>query len=89
MLSQENRVHSRQQIAVSRCLYNIAPSADAKSFLHYVGRSLLSRKDYLGFRSNAADLSSGFDSVQRWESDVQENQIRLQFFRKPNRFWSV
>src|SRR5206468_1381926 len=35
------------------------------------------------------NLSSGFDSIQTREADVQQNQIRLQFHAPLNRFQSV
>ena len=84
-LSQQACFHSSEQLASGLCLDNVAPCAEAKGFLHHLSRRFLSQEDDFRFREKFANLSSGFDSVQTWESDVQQNQIRLQFLDLPQR----
>lgn len=87
--AQENCFHGSEQLASGFCFDNVAPCAQAKGFLHHLSRRFLSQEEDFRFRTTFANFSSGFDSVQTGESDVQQNQIRLQFHRLLNRFPSV
>jgi hypothetical protein len=46
----------------------------------------LTHKEDSGLRGELADSSSGFDSAERWQPDIQQNQVRLKFFGFLNRF---
>src|SRR6266480_369566 len=80
-LSQQACFHSSEQLASGLCLDNVAPCAEAKGFLHHLSRRFLSQEDDFRFREKFANLSSGFDSVQTWESAVQQIQPWLPLFR--------
>ncbi len=58
----------------------------AKGLLHHIQRRLQTQEDYFGFRNKMANLSSGVNSIQSGESDVEDDQIRFQFFASPDRF---
>ena len=68
---------------------NVAPCSHAESVLHYLGRKLLTQKKYFGVGCQLADSSSGFDSIKFGKTDVEQNQVRLQFFCFVNRLQSV
>ena len=85
----KNRLDSSEQVGCSLCLRNVAPCSQAKGCLHQLWGRFLRHEDYLGFRCEFANLSSGFDSIQRWESDIEENQVRLQFFSFLNCFLPI
>ena len=84
-----DRLHSGQQFASSMFFNYVAQRPYAEGFLHNIGRELLTQEKYLGFGGEFADSLGRFDSIQRWQPDIQENQVGLQFFRFANRFYSV
>lgn len=49
----------------------------------------MGQEDDLRFRDKLANLALRFDSIHPWESNVQQNQIRFQFFGLANRFQSI
>ncbi len=49
--------------------------------MHHVWRRLLAHEDYFGLRDKFVNLSSALDSIQRGESDVEENQIGVECLR--------
>ena len=51
-----------------------------EDYLHDVRRAFLAHKEYFGSRGNFAYSSTGFDAVQCGQSDIQQNQIWVQFF---------
>jgi hypothetical protein len=75
-----DRLNRGQQVDSGASFHHIAYRPKAKSFFHDFGRGFLAYKNYLGFGGDLADSPSGFDSVQAWKSDVEHNQLRLQFF---------
>jgi len=52
---------------------DVAICARAKGFLYHIDRRCLVYKKYRGFGRELSDVSSGFDSVQRWKPDVERN----------------
>jgi len=52
-------------------LMNVA-RCQVESFLYYVGRTVLTQKQDLGSRRDFLNLSSGFDSVESGQSNVQQ-----------------
>jgi transposase len=56
------------------------------NILRHIGRRFLTHEEYFGFGGEPSDSSSGFDSVQTWESNIQQNQVGLQFFGFLNGF---
>ena len=57
--------------------------------MHYIGGRFLTHENYFGLRYKVPDSSSGFDSIQCWKSDVEQNEIRFQLSRFLNRFQSI
>jgi hypothetical protein len=47
---------------------------------------VLTHKEYEGLRGELADSSSRFDSAERWQPDIQQNQVRLKFLGFLNGF---
>ncbi len=70
-------------------LHNVGARSQTKGFLHYVRGRFLTHEDYFRFWGEFANLSSGLDTVQCVESDVEENQIRFKLYRLLNRFLAV
>lgn len=52
-------------------------------------RTFFSHEDDFRFRDKFANLFGHVDSIHTWKSDVQQNQIRLEFFGLPDRFKSI
>jgi len=77
-LSRDDGFHSGQEVAFCASFPNVAPQTE--SFLYDLSRRFLSYEDYFGFRIKFAKLSSGLDPIHFRESDVQQNQVRFQFF---------
>ncbi len=88
-LSRNDCFYSSEQLGSGPCFHNVAPRAYAQSFLHHFARRFLAQEDYSGRRDKFANLSSDLEAIQDWESDVQQNQIWLQFHRFLNRCQSV
>jgi hypothetical protein len=59
---------------------------EAEGFSHRIGRSFLAHEEYFGFGGELADSSSRFDSIQRGQPDVEQNQVWVKFFGFLNRF---
>jgi len=87
--AREDCFHRSAQLASGLYFDNVALYAQAKGFLDHLSRRFLSQEEDFRFQTTFANFSGGFDSVQTWESDVQQNQIRLQLHRLLNRFPSV
>jgi len=85
LFSLNNRFHSGQQL-FSRIRFNdVAQCTQGESFLYQIGRRFLAHEEYFAFGREFADSSSGFDSVHRGKTDVEQNQVRLQFVRSLKR----
>ena len=65
---------------------HISYSARAQSFLYDVERIVLAYEDDFGARGEIPDAPGGLDSIQLWETEVQQNQVWFQFFGFLNRF---
>jgi len=86
LLALNHRFHSGYQLTSRMCFNNVASCAQAESFSHHIGRRFLTQEYYVGFRGQLANSPSGFDSVQFWQTDIEQYQIRSQFFSLSNRF---
>jgi len=57
--------------------------------LRYIGRGFLSKKYYFRPPTDLADPSCGFNAINLGKSDVEQNQVGLQFLSLLNRCESV
>jgi len=73
----KNGVHSGQELLSSAYLRNVGHRTDPESFLHKMGSRFLGNKHNFGCGTVCTDLSSRFDSIQRWQPDVEEDQVGL------------
>jgi hypothetical protein len=89
LLATKNGADGGQQFASGLRLDDIGKCAQAESFLHHSGRRLLAQERYFGVGGELAYLPSGFESIELWKTDVEHNQIRLQFFSFLNRFQTI
>jgi len=89
LTSRKDCSHSSDKVGPCLVFYNVALRAQAKGHLHHIWSRFLSQEDDFRVRDKGTDLSSCFDSVQTWEANVQQNQIRSQLYRLLNRFQSV
>jgi hypothetical protein len=89
LLPRHNRFHGGNQFVAGIRLQNVTMSARGESRLRYLGIEHLTHEEYFGIGSDLANVSSGSNSIQLGESDVQQNQIRLQIVRFQNRFNTV
>lgn len=64
------------------------PRPGACSLLHHLKRLLLTYKDYL-HSGKLANSSCDVDSIQIWEPNIQQYQIRLKSLGRVNRIESV
>jgi hypothetical protein len=87
--ARKNGINGRQQISLDLCLMNVALAAQAKSLLDDVGGRFLAHKQKSCVGSKPAYPPGGFQSVQPWQADIQQNQVRLQRFRLLNGLQSV
>jgi len=69
--------HSREQVAASARLNNVAQCPQAERLLHYILGGFLGQKNYFGAWNDLADLPASLNSIQSGETDVEQNQIRL------------
>jgi hypothetical protein len=75
----KDRFQRRQQLSAGIHLEHVAHSAQVKRLLRYFEGGILTYEKYSARGKEFADASTGFDSVQTGEGDVQQNQVRLQF----------
>ncbi len=75
----EDRFHGSKQVGFGHCFDNVASTPKLRA----------SCITSFGVGDKLVDPSSGFDPMSLWQSDVQRNQILLQFLRFPNRFQSI
>jgi hypothetical protein len=85
----KNGVYSGQQLASRICLDHVAACPQAEGFLYHIGGTFLANEEYFRGGAERAYSPGGFDSIQLRKSDVQQNQVRLQFLCLLNRFESV
>lgn len=57
--------------------------------LHDFDGTVLTDEKYFGIRREFANLPACFHSIQDGETDVEENQIRLELLRQLDRFQAV
>lgn len=76
-LQREDVVYGRQEIARID-LNDVALCAGSQSFLDNLRRGILAHKEYFGARGQASKPSSRLDSIERRQSDVKQDQVRMQ-----------
>ena len=80
-IAQNDRLYCRKQFVFGTRFHDIPQRAQTESFFHHIGGGFLSHKDYFGFRRESANFPGGLESIQTGEPDVQQDQVRMQFFR--------
>jgi hypothetical protein len=48
--------------------------------LHYILGGFLGQKNYFGVWNELPDFPARFNSIQARETDIEQNQIRVEFF---------
>src|SRR5215467_3232784 len=89
LLATQHGVHSRQQLRSCIDLDDIARCARTHGFLHDIRGGFLAYKQNDGAGRDLTYFAGGLYAIQPWKSDIQQNQIRLQFFRPLNRFQAI
>ena len=84
-LALENRVDSHGKLEGIR-FQQVAVCPYTESFLHHFSRGFAADKENPGIRGNFANSSSGLNPIQRRQTDVQQNQVRLQLLTSLDRF---
>jgi hypothetical protein len=74
-----DRFHGGQQVGGESGFKNVAGGSQAESFLHYQRRRFLAHEENPGVGGEFANETSGVESIHSGESDVEENQVRVQF----------
>ena len=87
-LAVQNRSHSRQQFTSIR-LDDIGICTCAQGLFGNLSGAVLAYEDDFGRGGNFPDSASGFDPIQRRQSDVEQDQVWLQFFCFSNRLQPV
>jgi hypothetical protein len=65
---------------------NVTQSAGCQCGPHDVWIIVLTQENYFRTWGESPDSPGSFDSIQFWETEVQHNQVRLQFFGLLNGF---
>jgi hypothetical protein len=81
-----NRLYSRQELSPRIRLDYATSRTGAKGLLCDIRVTVLGQEENFRVGSKIADLPGGFDPIQAWKADVQQNYVRLQFLRFLNRF---
>src|SRR6476646_9373637 len=80
LLTLKNGFHRRQKFASGIRLDDIAAGARAQGIFCDVARTVFAHEEDFGFGGNFSDSPGNFNSIYCWKSDVEQNQIWLQFF---------
>jgi hypothetical protein len=64
----------------------VAACARTQGFSRNVSGTVFANEEYFGSRGNFSDSASGFNPVQNWKPDVEQDQVWLQFLRLFNGF---
>ena len=68
---------------------NATLSPRAQSDLHHILGIVRAQEDDPGVGRELSYPPGGFDSIQSWETDVQQDQVRPEFFGLLNGFQSI
>ena len=82
----QNSFQGRQQFPVRIYLENISPRTVGKGCSCHVCIVVLRNEEYFGIRLNFGYSMGGFDSIQGWKPDIEQNQVWFQFFGFLNGF---
>ena len=80
----EDGVDRRQQVGPGRYLVNVAVGAQTERLSDDIRRGLLAHEEQSRAGGEPADLFRDLESIQLRQIDVEQNQIRLQFFGLPH-----
>jgi hypothetical protein len=81
-------IDSGKQVIVS-IRFNYVTMPITESYTRHIYINLLTQEEYFGIGSDFANPSSGFNPIKLWQSNIQQNHVRLQFFCFLNRLESI
>ena len=79
-LAREYGVDRGQQVSRGRYLLNVTMGAQTERLSHDIRRGLLAHEEKSCVGGEPADLFSDLESMHLRQVDIEQNQIRLQFF---------
>ena len=79
----------RQQFTCRVRFQHVATCSRTEGFLYYVKRAVFADKEDFGCRRNLTNSASGFNPIQCRKSDVEQDQVWLEFFDFLNSFQPV
>ena len=79
-LAREYGVDRGQQVSRGRYLVNVTMGAQTERLSHDVRRGLLAHEEKSCVGGEPADLFRDLESMHLRQVDIEQNQIRLQFF---------
>lgn len=88
-LTCKDRFNSRQQLSFRIRFDDVAARARAQGLFCNVSRAVFAHEENFGSRGNVSDSASCFNPIQRRKTDVEQDQVWLQFLRLLNGFQSV
>jgi hypothetical protein len=83
-LTIEYGVDRGQQVSPGRQLLNVTMGAQTERLSYDIRRGLLAHEEKSCVGGQLADLFRGLESIHLRQVDIEQNQIRLQFFGLPN-----
>jgi len=72
--------HCREQVASSASFHDITLRTQFESFFDHIRRRFLGDENYFRMGNKLAYLSSCFNPIQSGEADIEQDQIRVEFF---------
>src|SRR5215469_2842556 len=77
----EDQIDSRQQVAGGIRLDEVTPGTRTQCRFRYVPRAVSAHEENFGRRRNLSDSAGGLDSIEGGETEIEQNQARLQLLR--------
>jgi len=85
-LPPQNRFHRGQKLPICIKLEDVSSCSVAQSSRHYIRIIVLTYQEYGRAWNESGYSMGGFDSIQCRTPDIEDNQVRFQFFGLLNCF---